>query len=200
MRPVLPILFIFMGLVLANESYGQECFEGYETLFDKGSETMSYQQFHELELDFVKNLKGCAAPYFEGKTLTGDDIYLTDLKGKVVVLNFWFTTCPPCLKEIPELNKLVTQFNSDEVIFIGLARDTNQQLDAFFKRFGPFQFQIIPESYAIATTYKVVAWPQSMVIDANGKVFKVWAGADQEPVQLVTEIKTAIQQCLASGN
>ncbi len=181
-------------------NYGQPCFDGYELLFEKGMDSMPYNEFHKLELEFVRSLRGCPAPYFEGKTLEGNDIFLPAFVGKVVVLNFWFTTCPPCLKEIPELNKLVGQFNPDEVVFIGLARDDTKKLDAFFKRFGTFLYQIIPESYAIATNYKVVAWPQSMVIDKRGNVYQTWAGVENGSIQLANEIKTAIDSCLKTAN
>jgi peroxiredoxin len=198
-KHILLICLAFLYFVpLAN--YGQTCFEGYDLLFQKGLDTLPYNEFHQLELEFIESLKGCPAPNFEGKTLEGNDIYLSALTGKVVVLNFWFTNCPPCLKEIPELNKLVDQFNPDEVVFIGLARDDTKELDAFFKRFGIFRYQIIPESYRVATTYKVVAWPQSMVIDKQGNVFKAWAGVENGPIQLANEIKTAIETCLETAN
>ena len=180
--------------------FGQTCFDAYDLLFKKGVDTLPYNEFHKLELEFIKNLEGCPAPYFEGKTLEGNDIFLSSLNGKVVVLNFWFTTCPPCLKEIPELNKLVPQFNPDEVVFIGLARDDKNKLEEFFKRFGTFNYQIIPESYAVATNYKVIAWPQSMIIDKQGNVFRTWAGVENGPVQLANEIISAIATCLKISN
>ena len=121
---------------------------------------------------------------------------LSELEGKVVVLNFWFTTCIPCLKEIPQLNSLVDRYSTDEVVFIGLARDNTQKLTNFFKRYVRFKYQIIPESYSIATTYKVIAWPQSVVIDKHGRVYQSWAGTDKGTEVLVTEIHQAIEQCL----
>jgi peroxiredoxin len=200
MKKYILILSVPFMFLVPLTLYGQPCFDGYDLLFKKGMDTLSYNEFHKLELEFIKSLKGCPAPYFEGKTIEGNEVFLTALVGKVVVLNFWFTTCPPCLKEIPELNKLVDQFNPDEVFFIGLARDDTKKLDAFFSRFGTFQYQIIPESYAVATDYKVVAWPQSMVIDKHGKVYQTWAGIENGPAQLVHEIKTAIESCLGTAN
>lgn len=197
MSKLIPILFI---VFIFHTSMGQTCFDGYDALFKTGNEKLSYQEFHQLELNFVKNLAGCNAPDFEVVTIEGEELFLSALKGKVVVLNFWFTTCPPCLKEIPELNKLTNKFNPDEVVFIGLARDTQHQLQTFFNRFGNFEFKIIPESFKIADKYKIVAWPQSFVITKEGTVYKVWAGVEQNPDKMVGEIKNAIDHCLAETN
>lgn len=180
------------------EAKAQPCFDAYDQLFKAGNDTLSFNEFHKLEMNFLDTLCGCPAPYFEGTTLDGQDIYLSALQGKVVVVNFWFTTCLPCLKEIPELNKLTESYQDADVVFIGLARDSKDKLDAFFKRFGPFNYQIIPESYAIATEYKVVGWPQSLVIDRQGKIHKVWAGVDKNPKALVQDIELAIDACLAN--
>jgi len=190
---------LFFGVFLlsfATTLLGQTCFNAYDAMFENGGDTMSYQAFHQRELNFLKNLKNCQAPDFNGTTLDGNDLVLSELQGKVVVLNFWFTTCIPCLKEIPQLNSLVDRYSTDEVVFIGLARDNTQKLTNFFKRYVRFKYQIIPESYSIATTYKVIAWPQSMVIDKHGRVYQSWAGTDKGTEVLVTEIHQAIEQCL----
>lgn len=189
------VLFIF--LVIAKFSLSQECFDAYDLIFENGGDTLSYNDFHQRELQFLNSLNGCKAIDFSGTTLDNEEIILSTLNGKVIVLNFWFTTCLPCLKEIPELNKLIDLYDADEVIFIGLARDNMKQLETFFNRFGPFVFKIIPESYNIATQYKVIGWPQTMVIDKNGVIFKSWAGLHLSPLKQRQEIEKAINNCLA---
>ena len=157
---------LFFGVFLlsfATTLLGQTCFNAYDAMFENGGDTMSYQAFHQRELNFLKNLKNCQAPDFNGTTLDGNDVVLSELEGKVVVLNFWFTTCIPCLKEIPQLNSLVDRYSTDEVVFIGLARDNTQKLTNFFKRYVRFKYQIIPESAApcltgISCTTKFIEW------------------------------------------
>lgn len=61
------------------------------------------------------------APLFEIKDLTGKTVHLEALKGKVVVLNFWFVECKPCVSEIPELNELVFDFQKEDIVFMALA-------------------------------------------------------------------------------
>ena len=51
------------------------------------------------------------APDFELRTIKGDIVKLSDLKGKVILLNFWGTWCGPCLQEIPDFNRLYSKYN-----------------------------------------------------------------------------------------
>jgi len=193
--------FLVPILVLAfsSASKSQSCFEAYDLLFIDQNKTLAYNEFHKLELAFLENLNGCNAIDFNTVTLNGEELNLSALKGKVVVLNFWFTTCMPCLKEIPELNKLAASYEADEVVFIGFARDDKQKLEAFFVKFGPFNYNIVPESSAIADAYKVIGWPQSMVINKQGKVYRSWAGLTESPAVLKEQLQKTIDECLAAN-
>jgi thiol-disulfide isomerase/thioredoxin len=65
-------------------------------------------------------IKKSKSPYFELEDVNNKKIKQTDLIGKVVVLNFWSPGCGPCVAEIPELNKVVKKFKSENVQFIGI--------------------------------------------------------------------------------
>lgn len=64
-----------------------------------------------------------AAPDFTLRTLDGDVFRLSDQLGRVVVLNFWATWCPPCREEIPEFIELQDEFGKDRVLFVGVSLD-----------------------------------------------------------------------------
>ena len=65
--------------------------------------------------------EGMTAPNFTAKDINGDAINFEDLKGKVVVLNFWFIGCPACIAETPKLNQLTEKFADEaDVVFIAL--------------------------------------------------------------------------------
>ncbi|RZK50337.1 MAG: TlpA family protein disulfide reductase, partial [Pedobacter sp.] len=83
---------------------------------------------------------------FSGYKLTdieGNKYDIKDVKGKIVVLNFWFINCPPCKQEIPELNKLQAKFkDSANVLFLGIALDEKYDLKEFLKT-TPFNYNIV---------------------------------------------------------
>lgn len=193
MKLIIPLI---ISVVFVSYSHAQTCFNAYDLMFTDENETLPYKEFHELELNFLKNLKGCDAIDFSTYDIDDNELIFSELEGKVIVLNFWFTTCMPCLKEIPELNKLVDNNDTDEVVFIAFARDDKEKLLKFFNKFGDFKYSIVPESYAIADAYRVVAWPQSMVIDRDGKVYKSWAGLGKGANELMPNIQKAIDECL----
>ena len=110
-----------------------------------------------------------AAPDFEVKTLDGKPLRLVDLRGKVVVLNFWFVGCAPCRVEMPGLNALVDEFASDSVVFIGLATDGADSLRDFLKTV-PFKYQIAPGAKPVADLYGVSVYPTHVLINRQGQI------------------------------
>ncbi len=68
---------------------------------------------------------------FEATTIDGEKIQLSKLKGKIVVLNFWFKNCKPCLMEIPELHKLTEKYAKQDVICIALSTDNEEVVKTY---------------------------------------------------------------------
>ena len=118
-------------LSIAFSLHGQEnCFSDCWSRFENSALPFP-QKNHEI----IKQLLGCSAPDFETTAIDGDKIALHNLRGKVVVLNFWFTTCPPCIVELPGLNKLVDEFGkSDSVVFLAIGRNTRDEILDFISR------------------------------------------------------------------
>jgi thiol-disulfide isomerase/thioredoxin len=113
---------------------------------------------------------GEAIEPFNTRDINGNKIKLKDLRGKVVVLNFWFIGCPACMQEIPELNKLVDSYKDNpNVVFLALALDENYDLKKFLKT-TPFNYDIIGGSRYIADGYKIGLYPTSVILDKQGKV------------------------------
>ncbi|RZJ91439.1 MAG: TlpA family protein disulfide reductase, partial [Chryseobacterium sp.] len=108
-----------------------------------------------------------AAPDFILSDLKGKKWRLSSLKGKTVVLNFWFTTCPPCIQEIPELNKLTETYKGGGVVFLGLGRDDAATIKSFLKT-HPFRYTLLENADSAGALYQVSSYPTSMVIDPKG--------------------------------
>jgi peroxiredoxin len=114
------------------------------------------------------------APTFDVTSLKGKTFKLEELKGKYVVLNFWFIHCPPCLREIPQLNKLVTAYGKRNFVFIAFTTDNKYALDDFLKR-KPFTYNIIPKGNAVIDKYADPAtgdmkFPTHVIIGPDGEI------------------------------
>jgi len=107
---------------------------------------------------------------FNATDIEGKSLKLTDLTGKVVVLNFWFIGCPPCMREIPELNKLTEKYaGNDKVVFIAIALNKKSVIESFLKT-KPFYYQIVDSGKAIADQYNIDLYPTNIVLNKDGYV------------------------------
>ncbi len=115
---------------------------------------------------------GVAAPDFEGKTLDGKKISLGSLKGKVVVLNFWFIACAPCKTEVAPFNELIEKYRKEkDLVFVSIAKEKKQDLAEYLAK-HPFLFQTIadPDASLSNQRFHVLGYPTTMVIDRQGKI------------------------------
>jgi thiol-disulfide isomerase/thioredoxin len=91
--------------------------------------------------------------------------------GKVLVLNFWATWCPPCISELPSLSAMAEQLKPEGVVVLGVSIDKNQQAYKRFLRQARPAFETAQDPEAnISTQFGTFKWPETYVIDRNGKV------------------------------
>lgn len=113
---------------------------------------------------------------FTSKDIDGNKIKLKELKGKIVVLNFWFINCAPCQSEILELNKLVNDYKDSSIVFIAIAPDSRSELRSFLKT-HPFEYTIVDNAQTIIDQYGIKSFPTHLIIDKEGKAAYHSAGA-----------------------
>ena len=118
------------------------------------------------------------APAFSVTSLDGEAFESRSLRGKVVVLNFWFIGCAPCRVEIPSLNKLVDEFDQRDVVFIAFATDNEAPLRSFLEE-SPFKYEIIPAAHETISKFNVSTYPTHIIIDQNGNVDTVLFGGGE---------------------
>ncbi|HVW96466.1 MAG TPA: TlpA disulfide reductase family protein [Mucilaginibacter sp.] len=107
---------------------------------------------------------------FKIRDIDGMTINPKDLAGKVVVLNFWFIACAPCMAEMPELNKIRMSFAADtNVVFIAIATDKQDALRDFLKD-HPFTYRVVANGKNYASLYGIKAFPTNIVLDKQGRV------------------------------
>ena len=124
----------------------------------------------------IKDKQVELAPEFEANLLNGKKISSKEYKGKIIVLNFWFTGCGPCKQEIPDLNELVKMYKNKDVVFLACALDDDKQLLKKYLKLNPFSYDIIPDARKIVEMYKVSAFPTHIIVNKDGIIITRIAG------------------------
>ena len=114
---------------------------------------------------------GDRAPGFAVTTDSGKRITARDFGGKVLVLNFWATWCPPCVDEMPSLQAMAQQLAGKGVVVLGVSVDKNQANYQRFLQQAKIDFQTARDPEAdISAEYGTFKFPETYVIDSDGRV------------------------------
>ena len=116
--------------------------------------------------------KPAPAPAWTLKNLEGKPVSLSDFKGKVVILDFWATWCPPCRAEIPSFIELQKEYGDQGLAVIGLSLDESgaAAVKKFVERAG-MNYTVVMADQAVAGAYGgVEAIPTTFVIDRQGRI------------------------------
>ena len=125
------------------------------------------------------SLAGRAAADFSLKSLEGELRRLSDYRGKVVVVDFWATWCPPCRQELPILNKLRTEF-AGRVEFVGIDNEDARTIRDFLKA-KHYELEVLVDGKRdVQRQYGVRSIPTVLVIDARGVIRQHFIGARSE--------------------
>src|ERR1700674_2992092 len=113
-------------------------------------------------------------------TLTSKSEHLSDLKGKVVVLNFWATWCPPCVAETPSLNYLQKYIDSRGGMVLGVSVDEDgAAYDKFLKDQSVVFLTYRDPTKRSAADYGTSIYPETYIIDRHGKIARKIVGQQQ---------------------
>ena len=138
-------------------------------------------------------------PDFVCTSMNGDIIQLSKLKGKIVVINFWFIDCHPCIAELPGLNKIVKDYKANEVVFLAITWETSQRLSKDFFPERTLDFIIIPDARLVIDKVAGSGYPTTYVIDRNGIIKEVWNGGsidEKAGAEFYEKAKPAIDKLL----
>ena len=136
---------------------------------------------------------GDTAPNFTITSDSGRTLTVHDFGGKLLLLNFWATWCPPCVEEIPGLNQLARTLGPKGLVILGVSVDKDERLYRNFLARLPLAYQTArdPEE-KINLNYGTIQYPESYLIDRNGKVVEKFISsqpwADPQMIQHVNSL------------
>ncbi len=137
---------------------------------------------------------GDKAPDFKITADNGRQISRANFGGKVLVLNFWATWCPPCIEEIPSLDAMQKQLAGSGVVVLAVSVDKNEKAyKDFLSRAGvAFTTTRDPEAN-VSAEYGTFKYPETYVIDRNGKVVqKIIGPTDWTDPKMVSYIRSLL--------
>jgi len=140
-------------------------------------------------------MTGKNAPAFSF-AMNGKPMQLSDLRGKVVVLNFWFSTCPPCIEEAAALNRLHTQISPQGGMVLGVdVNDSEADYQRFLREHSVNFPTFLEPDDKIHLAYGSTVFPETYIIDRSGRIArKVIGPQDWDHGQNYAFIESLLQK------
>lgn len=138
---------------------------------------------------------GMTAPGFEIETIDGRKLRLSDLKGKIVLIDFWTTWCQPCVEELPRLKHAYEKYQDSGFVIVGINLDTDtDEARRFVKKHGmswPTSISGLGMMDPLVSQYSIQALPKSFLVGRQGKI--------RARSLLGEDVEKAVERLLQSG-
>ncbi len=156
------------GKVISNEEFVDHRMANYHSN-DSAARTVLADGTVEFRLRRIPQ-EGRFAPEFRFRTSDERLVTSKELKGKVVVLNFWFIACSPCVGEMPQLNHLAAKYEKDpNVVFIALTPDPTETVSKFLTR-HKFDYRMATDAQTVLDLFAFSGYPKNIVISKTGEI------------------------------
>ena len=136
---------------------------------EQSSVTVIEDSTNKLRLEFPKT--PAAAPNFELKDRAGKPLNVKDFRGKVVFLNFWATWCPPCIEEMPAMEKLHQELEKDGLVMLAVNfQEGPERVKEFFTQHNLTFTPLLDRDGKVTEQYQAWGLPVSVVINKRGQI------------------------------
>lgn len=137
---------------------------------------------------------GAVAPEFTAVNSAGEQVKLSDYRGKVVMINFWASWCTPCVREMPMINQIAQTYQEDvQTLFVnvGEAKGTIRE----FMNKQQFDFPVIIDvTGKVSGLYRITGLPATMIIDQEGMFSHILLGELTKDIPLQQWLEDTVQQ------
>jgi len=206
MRKLVPLLFLlllaFAAFAADDQAVCAVCGpregSGFEPVKARATHKGKEYAFCSLKckVEFLKNPdeflvtdEGKPAPAFTLKTYDGRPVSLADFRGKVVLLDFWGTFCPPCIAALPKLQALHDGHASRGFAVVGVTVD--DRVAMVKKATAKITYPIVQATPQVWSAYKVNALPSLVLVDRDGRIVKRFGG-EADHAMMLAEIEKAL--------
>lgn len=119
---------------------------------------------------------GSDMPHFELKDLNNKLVKSSDYKGRVILINFWATWCPPCKREIPDFIELYNKYQKDNFVIIGIALDDLESVKKFKANYRINYPVLMGDQEVIKKYGNIRGIPTSFLVGKDGKIKQRYDG------------------------
>lgn len=172
---------------ISDQQFNKEALSRYDM------ETIVDEMKHTENNDLLKN--GSLSPDWELPLINGGKLKMSNLRDKIVILDFWYKACAPCQKQMIDLQQLHDKFDKNKVVFIGvntLDDPVNDKLGLFLKNRG-LTMKSVYKGRDIQKLYNVYASPALFIIDGKGKIVFSKAGYSDT---IIEDVSNEIEKIL----
>lgn len=149
----------------------------------EGIEYIQVVQLHKVPLNKNRVISK-RSEEFRGGTLpnfylfdSDDNLISTEnTKGKVLVFNFWFTSCPPCIQELPELNELYEKYKDDDsIVFAAITFERAPKIEKFLEKYD-VKYPIVPQQGGFSQKVSRGSYPTNVIVKRDGTIQEYISG------------------------